>query len=116
MRAVVDVESGGSGFRNGRLLIRFEAHVFFGSLEEAERHVGIDYFVYGDPIWTGHMYRAHLNEEFRSYHEHQNLEWHALEIASHINLKKAYASDSYGASQIMGFHWQSLGYRSPIIC
>ncbi|MBV7330239.1 N-acetylmuramidase family protein [Chloroflexi bacterium TSY] len=112
-RAVVGLESGGRGFSNGRLLIRFEAHVFLYSLAGAECHMGIDYFVYGNPIWTGHMYRAHVNEAFQEYHGYQDLEWHALEVASRINLEKAYASASYGAPQIMGVHWQLLGYSSP---
>ena len=109
LRAVVAVESGGAGFRNGRLLVRFEAHVF---LQRCGLGQAGDYFAVGEPMWTQQMYRTRPDEEFRPYHGDQDHEWYALEVASRLNCQAAYESASYGAPQIMGFHWKSLGYAS----
>lgn len=116
IRAVIGVESGGSGFRNGRLLARFEPHIFKGKIGagrwfgEAVDHI----FRMGDPAWNGdqHSYSPDGGNTWVSFHGNQDLEWRAIERAVTIDQAAAYESASYGAPQIMGFNYPNVGYSS----
>jgi len=101
--AVNQVESRGEGFAaNGRPVILFERHVMHARLQanglsEAE----------ADALAGKHP--ALVNRKAGGYiggtAEHQR-----LAQAQHIHATAALESASWGLFQIMGYHWQRLGY------
>ncbi|WP_278362662.1 N-acetylmuramidase family protein [Stutzerimonas kunmingensis] len=101
--AVNQVESRGKGFAaNGRPVILFERHVMFerlqaNGLSEAE----------ADALAAKHP--ALVNRKSGGYiggtAEHQR-----LAQAQQIHAAAALESASWGLFQIMGYHWQRLGY------
>ena len=101
--AVNQVESRGEGFAsNGRPVILFERHVMFerlqaNGLSEAE----------ADALAAKHP--ALVNRKAGGYvggtAEHQR-----LAQAAQIHYAAALESASWGLFQIMGYHWQRLGY------
>lgn len=101
--AVSEVESRGQGFfTNGKPAILFERHWMRRRLN----HYGIDYSTYLTD------YPNIVNTRAGGYKggvtEHDR-----LEQAIAIHKPSALESASWGAYQIMGFHWQALGYESP---
>ena len=108
VRAVLAVESGGSGFRKGRLLVRFEPGVY-ANLSRLPQAVFDLYFEKG-ATYNLDRYRSLPTEEFCLFHGNQDLEWHALEVACRINMGAGWKSASYGAPQIMGFNAEKAGY------
>jgi N-acetylmuramidase len=110
--AVIQVESGGRGFVNDRLVIRFEPHIF----EMRTQHdpaVG-QFFAMGSPKWIGdhHRLRTSPDAAWQSFHGNQDREWLAVTLASTIDVEAAWQSCSMGAPQLMGFHHKALGYES----
>lgn len=112
--AVLKVESRGQGFSSdGRMIIRFENHVFhdrWGSSHAAEFAKHFQYN--GDERWKGHQFRASETGEWASCHQSQNQEWEVLEFARTLANDAALQSISMGAAQIMGFNYQKQGYAS----
>lgn len=108
-KAVIKIESGGSGFRNGRLIMRFEPHVFKSQLKELfEQH-----FEIGNPAWDGEQHQMRFaGGDWGSFHGNQDEEYEALDLAQLLAKEAALRSASYGAGQIMGFNYASVGYRS----
>ncbi|WP_018884859.1 N-acetylmuramidase domain-containing protein [Paenibacillus massiliensis] len=102
--AVVLVESGGSGFVNGKLKIRFEVHHFVDSPTSQ--------FTYGSPKYKGHKYRKSSSENWKSVHENQTSEYAALDLAKSQNEERAYKSISMGLCQILGSNYKATGYSS----
>ncbi|MDT0501914.1 MULTISPECIES: N-acetylmuramidase family protein [unclassified Halomonas] len=100
--AVNEVESRGSGFHpSGEPVILFERHIMRRRLI----HHGID------PVPWQRRQPDIVNDKPGGYvggiREHRRLDRaHAIHPAS------AWESASWGAFQIMGFHWQALGYES----
>lgn len=100
--AVNEVESRGSGFfANGRPAILFERHIMARRL----RHHGID----PTPYCT--RYPDLVNTRWGGYMGGTR-EYERLGRARKIHETSALESASWGLFQIMGFHWQHLGYRS----
>ncbi|MCG6187824.1 N-acetylmuramidase domain-containing protein [Maribellus maritimus] len=110
VKAVNEIESRGSGFLNdGRPKILFEGHIFWRQLvklnlspESALNEENKDVLY---KKWTRNFYLGGAGEYGR------------LEKAVSISLEPgfkeaAYASASWGAFQIMGYHYKSLGYAS----
>jgi hypothetical protein len=87
--AILQVESNGSGFQNGRLVIRFEPGVF-------KKYYGL----------------VLPSMSFPDGYSSQDRAWARLEAASEIDKDAALLSTSYGSSQIMGFNYKVLGYPS----
>ncbi len=85
--AVLSVESGGTGFRNGDLVIRFEAHIF---QDLTGQYVGVN----------------HSGK--------QSDEYAAFEDAKRIDVEAAHDSISMGAGQIMGFNAERIGYSNAV--
>lgn len=110
--AVNEVESTGSGFLvNGKPKILFERHVMHRLLA-TPRHKGDDAAalkVHADQLATLHP--ALVNHKAGGYAggtaEHQR-----LANAKLIDALCAPEACSWGAFQIMGYHWQRLGYAS----
>lgn len=115
--SVFAVESRGRGFANGRLLIRFESHVFWrkwGDTSDERRSAFRDHFRF-DPSrpWQGQRWREDPDGDWRSYHGDQSREWEVLGLARGFDESAALASVSMGAPQIMGFNHSAIGYGSP---
>jgi hypothetical protein len=102
IRAVNEVESRGEGFLpDGRPVILFERHVFYRRLKAR----GLDadalaakYPNIVSPTPGGYMGKA--------------AEYTRLAIAARIDADAAHESASWGAFQIMGYHWNALEYSS----
>ena len=110
--AINEVESKGKGFLdNGKPVILFERHIMYRQLAkvrnegddpaELKRHAG----------QLAAVNPALVNPKSGGYSggtaEHQR-----LAMARLIDDNAALESASWGAFQIMGFHWQRLGYTS----
>ncbi len=111
IRAVMQVESGGRGFEDGRLVIRFEPHVF----KQRAATSGFErLFTVGNPSWDGNQHRMRMSPraDWVGFHGKQDGEWQALSAATMIDADAAWESCSMGAPQIMGFHSAMLGYPS----
>ena len=110
--AVNEVESKGKGFLdNGKPVILFERHIMYRLLAKV-RHPGDDPAElkrHADQLATANP--ALVNPKPGGYiggtAEHQR-----LAMARLIDDTAALESASWGAFQIMGFHWQRLGYAS----
>ncbi|MEX2374120.1 MAG: N-acetylmuramidase domain-containing protein, partial [Dehalococcoidia bacterium] len=81
--AVLVVESAGKAYGpDGRVVIRFENHIFRRYLGEGRRAVFSRHFqVGGDQPWLGHHYRRSASDPWRAFHGSQALEWDALDVA-----------------------------------
>ncbi len=110
VKAVNEVESSGKGFLvHGRPRILFEGHIFWRELKK--RGVNPEEFVTTrtkDVLysrWTKTHYKGGAGE----YTRLEKAAGMSDDAAFH---EAAYASASWGAFQIMGFHYEFLGYAS----
>jgi hypothetical protein len=100
--AINEVESQGEGFLpNGKAKILFERHVFRERLEAAGHDVAM----------LEAQYPNLVNATAGGY-SGGTAEWQRLALARQIDEAVALESASWGAFQIMGYHWQRLGYES----
>jgi hypothetical protein len=103
IKAVHEVESNGRGFLNGKIKILFEGHIFWRELVKR----GID----PNKILSGNEDILHKN--YISPNPRYRLDQHyRLNKAAAINAEAAYSSASYGLFQIMGFHYNAMGFSS----
>ncbi|MDL2315635.1 N-acetylmuramidase family protein [Desulfovibrio sp. OttesenSCG-928-A18] len=104
IKAVVEVESGGSGFLpDGRTKILFEGHVFWKELQRR----GID------PAPLASKYPNVIYPKWdRSRYKGGAAEWERLHIAASVNKDAALCSASWGLFQIMGFNHRACGFGS----
>ncbi|NRO99453.1 DUF3380 domain-containing protein [Paraburkholderia sp. NMBU_R16] len=102
LRAVLEVESRGSGFLpNGRPVILFERHVFWKRLKAR----GVD----PAPLSTKN---PNILSQTPGGYQSGAAEYTRLASAEAIDAAAAWESASWGAFQVMGYHWQRLGYAS----
>ncbi len=113
--AVIAVESGGSGMGpDGRMIIRFENHLFWAYWGKTNPAAYNQYFVFDqNTSWKGHQYRTQPNGPWLDVHQNQNSEWAAFNLASTINAVAAKKSISMGLTQILGANYGAIGYASP---
>lgn len=104
IRAVSEVESRGGGFlADGQVKVLFERHVFNRRLKAVGLTLAAE---------LGRNARPDLvNTSTGGYRggAHENKR---LDMATRLNREVGLESASYGRYQIMGFHWQRLGYSS----
>lgn len=94
LRAVSTVESGGSAYdKEGRPKILFERHKFH-QLTNGKYSV-----------------TSFSNPNGGGYNESS---WLKLTMAAGKDVDAAFASTSWGKFQVLGMHWRSLGYPSPL--
>lgn len=94
IKAVVKVESGGSGFLpSGLPKILFERH-YFHRLTEGR-----------------YSPASYSNSKSGGYSEDS---WEKLCHAACKDVDAAFSSASWGRAQVMGAHWSKLGYPSPV--
>jgi uncharacterized protein YraI len=115
--ATLAAESGGNCFGpDGRLIIRFENHIFYQYWGERNPETFDRFFAFDRSgpgnAWKGHMWRRDADQPWQSFHGNQDLEWQVLTIARALNDTAALSSISMGAPQVMGFNYRRLGYDS----
>ena len=113
--AVLCVESGGSGFAaSGKILIRFENHMFYNWWGKNNKEEFDKYFVFNaTQSWTGHKFRTSEDDDFQVLHEKpatQATEWEVLDFARTLDDSAALYSISMGAPQVMGSNFKMIGY------
>ncbi len=110
VKAVNEVESSGKGFLiDGRPRILFEGHVFWRQLKKR----GLNPADFMNDYTKDVLYETWTRSHYKGGAE----EYERLEKATGMSdldavHDAAYASASYGSYQIMGFHYESLGYPS----
>jgi hypothetical protein len=112
--AVLLAESGGrTAADDGRMIIRFENHIFFQKWGASNPELFGRFFQF-DPKekWKGHRWRRSPNAPWQECHQSQAGEWEILEFARSMHEESALQSISMGAAQIMGFNFAVVGYRS----
>ncbi|MCA9929985.1 MAG: DUF3380 domain-containing protein [Anaerolineales bacterium] len=111
--AVFVAEAGGSGFRNGRMVIRFENHIFFNYWGKNNKSVFDQHFRYQETRpWLSHEWRPNTNTPWSSFHGNQDKEWDVFQFAESFSRTSARLSISMGGPQIMGFNYATIGYES----
>lgn len=108
LKAVSQVESGGSGLGDGRPIIRYELHVF---QRKTHRHFHKTHPYLSQPTWhAGDRY--HNGTQDREY----SLLYNAMLLNYHGNstTEEAIESCSWGKFQIMGENWADLGWSSAL--
>lgn len=104
VQAVNEVESKGEGFLdNGKVVILFERHVFYQRLVKALGQAEADRLAALNPNL--------INPKSGGY-AGGAAEWQRLTSARQIDEACALESCSWGLFQVMGYHWQNLGYAS----
>ena len=116
--AVLCVESSGKGFEQNnsdRMIIRFENHKFWKFWGKQNPQQYRQHFRYSsDKVWRGHEWRKDPNSDWQSFHGRQLNEWQVFEFARQLDEDAAILSISMGAPQIMGFHFERIGYQSKV--
>ena len=116
--AVLCVESSGKGFEQNnsdRMIIRFENHKFWKFWGKHHPQQYRQHFRYSDnKVWRGHEWRRDPTGEWQSFHGRQTNEWQVFEFARQLDENAAMLSISMGAPQIMGFHYERIGYQSVV--
>lgn len=101
IKAVARVESAGRGFTSGgRLMCLFEGHVFYEKTDGkfAKSHPSLCY-----PKWVTKYYKSSYDDEYVE----------RFSAAFRLDADAAIQSSSWGAFQIMGFHYEKLDFDSP---
>ncbi|MCG9005157.1 N-acetylmuramidase family protein [Laribacter hongkongensis] len=102
VKAVIEVESRGSGFEaTGHPVILFERHVFYRQAKVA----GLD----AEALASRY---PNLCSTRRGGYAGGPAEWSRYRHAGRLHPDCAVEAASWGLFQIMGFHWQALGYPS----
>ena len=111
--AVFCTESGGAGFRDGRLLIRFENHHFFRHWGKNNPQTFAARFQYNaQKPWTGHLGRAADADAFEPVNTNQSSEWRCFEFGRTLDDTAAKLSISMGGPQILGSNFADAGFES----
>lgn len=114
LAAVLKVESGGRAFSNdGRTIIRFENHQFYkywGKTHQADYDQHFKHSA--TESWKGHQWRKDATGAWIDSHKNQDGEWEQMAYARSLDDTAALQSASYGAGQVMGFNYASLGFAS----
>ncbi len=117
--ATLAVESGGQAFAaDGRMIIRFENHVFYNQWGKHNQEKFAQHFTYNNTqSWTGHKWRPSPDQPWQppnlpDFHGNQSREWEVFNFAATLDDSAAKMSISMGAPQIMGFNFGLIGFAS----
>lgn len=115
--AVLVAESGGRVFAgDGRMVIRFEVHLFYRFWGEHNQEVFNRFFQFDTSSpgnnWKGHKWRPNVESPWQTFHGTHDKEWSVLAFARALDDTAALSSISMGAPQVMGFNFKRLGYES----
>lgn len=107
-KAVFAVEAGDTGFRDEKLLVRFEPRVWLTmTLSKELRETGKLFFAFGN---TPKDDKFSISGWWKDFHGNQSLEHLALNVACAIDRDSALKAASYGLCQVMGFNHRMVGY------
>jgi hypothetical protein len=114
---VLVAESGGAAFgADGRMIIRFENHIFWRYWGQSNAAIFDQHFRFDRTsaarAWRDHQWRPDTQSDWISFHGDQTLEWRVFTFARNLDETAAMLSISMGAPQIMGFNYKRLGYES----
>ena len=113
--AVIAVESGGKGFEDGQVMIRFENHLFYRYWGKENEKVFNNHFKFAtDKKWLGHKFRADKNGAWEDFHGDQEKEHNVLKFARNLDDELALKSISMGLPQILGSNSKLIGYGSIV--
>jgi hypothetical protein len=113
-QAIIDVEAPAAFGPDGKLIIRFEAHIFRQKLNNDKLFARNFQVADSEPWAKSQWCRVNENAPWWSIHTgNQSNEWQAYEVASRLNRRAALLSISMGLPQIMGFNYGLIGYDSP---
>ena len=112
--AVVAIESGGNGFGpDGRMVIRFEVHLFWQQWGKNNSDAFNAVFAFNpNATWQGHKFRANPNAPWQEVHTRQASEWEAFTLARQLSDRAAKLSISMGLAQVVGFNHKRIGYAT----
>lgn len=113
--ALLAVESNGAGFGvDGRLIIRFENHLFYHYWGEQHQAHYFTHFAFDNgERWRGHRWRPDPNGPWQECHlDNQAIEWQVFSFARQLDETAALLSISMGIAQIMGFNYAATGFDS----
>jgi predicted flap endonuclease-1-like 5' DNA nuclease len=112
--AVLTVESGGRAFGpDGRMIIRFENHIFHDQWGQHHPEVFARHFAFNpDHRWKDHRWRPATDQPWRGFHGDQSSEWEVLGFARTIDDTAAQLCIAMGGPQIMGFNYAAVGYTT----
>jgi murein DD-endopeptidase MepM/ murein hydrolase activator NlpD len=115
--AVLVAESSGRVFAaDGRMIIRFENHLFYRFWGEKNQDTFNKFFRFDTSSpknnWKSHQWRPNPDSEWQNFHGTQSKEWDVLAFARALDDTAALSSISMGAPQTMGFNYKRLGYES----
>ena len=110
--AVLATESAGEGFWNGRLVIRFENHIFKSRSVVDEDTFNAHFQMDNSKRWLGHKWRPGTGDwlDLHTKSAGQDEEWAVLEFARSLDDTGALLSISMGAPQVMGFNHTRVGF------
>lgn len=113
--AVFCVESSGRGFADdGRMIIRFENHVFWEKWGKDHADDFNGHFRFNkSKSWLGHQFCATAGGAWADCHKAQNGEWEVFGFARALDEPNAIRSISMGGPQIMGYNHHAIGYETP---
>ncbi len=113
--ALLAAESNGHGFGgDGRLLIRFENHIFYHYWGQYHQAQYFAHFTFNtDASWRGHRWRPDPAGPWQECHlDDQAVEWQVFSFARQLDETAAMLSISMGIAQIMGFNYEAVGFAS----
>lgn len=113
---VLVTESAGQPFgADGRMVIRFENHLFWRFWGKANPDVFNRHFRFGAvESWKEHFWREQPDDPWLPCHTGENAaEWQVFDFARRLDPTAAIQSISMGAAQIMGFNYATVGYPTP---
>jgi hypothetical protein len=122
--AFLQVESNGIGFKDGRIVIQFEPHLFSKELTRVGiKHTLVKKKLNGNTFYSiecdtirvtsTSTYEANITAwKIDNGVEGQNSEYKAFSKAFQINPDAAMKSTSIGAPQILGMHYARLGFKT----
>jgi hypothetical protein len=117
LRALLRVEARGEGLQDMRPIVRLEVHHLWRAVPvELRPAVDLRYRVLGPRPFEGHEWRPTPGNGWVALHQPgqagQRQEWAALMLARSIHEESAIESTSWGCAQLLGRHWQALGFES----
>ncbi|MDX9991859.1 MAG: N-acetylmuramidase domain-containing protein [Anaerolineales bacterium] len=117
--AALAVESGGQAFGpDGKMIIRFENHIFYNQWGKKNQAQFAQHFSYNSSQpWTSHKWRPTSGQPWQpatlgDFHGSQAREWEVYNFAASLDGTAAKMSISMGAPQIMGFNFGLIGFAS----
>lgn len=110
LKAFSFIESGNRYFNAENLpILRFENHVFFSYLTDAEKELYHQNFYHEG--WQVHTSKWN-GSTLEQFHGNQHNEFLTLQLAATINEDAAYKSASVGFCQLMLFHFPKFGFKN----